>query len=323
MEDKSLKNSFVSIFNFVWRYSSGYRDKIFLVLILIIFQTLLQVLIPILTGKLVNSFTSYEQNWTIPLLICGALAIIKLISHLSRFSSIILLTKAATNIITKIVTDAFDKVQHLSTEWHINNFAGSTVRKVNRGSQGFNNFIGVIFNSVFPSVLTSIGLIAILFWNGFWIGIVGIFGFAIILYVSINLSTNYLAPAFKQVNQVDTRKSGIVSDAITCNSLVKSFATEELENRKYQELMKKWSVKYQNSSWRIQVFFAVQTGLFIILEVVIITIAIWLWFRGIRTAGDVITILTSFRLGQARITTIIQNIRFLQQSIKKLSIWKI
>ncbi len=315
MEDKSLRNSFVSILNFVWRYSSEYRNKILFALILIMLQTLLRVLVPILTGKLVNSFTNSIPDWTIPAWICGSIAIVKIISYVSRFAGIILWTKAATKIITQIVTDAFDKVQHLSTEWHINNFAGSTVRNISRGSRGFASFIGVIFTSIFPSILTSIGLIAILFWNGFWIGIVGVFGFAIIVYISSNLSTNYLAPAFKQVNQVDTSINGIVSDAITCNSLVKSFAKEELESEKFNKLTEEWSVKYQNSSWRIQLFFAVQNGLFVILQVVIISIAIWLWFRGIRTAGDVITILTSFQLGQAQITTIIQNIRFLQQSI--------
>ncbi|WP_424096351.1 ABC transporter ATP-binding protein [Moorena producens] len=318
MDNQPLKNSLVSTFKFAWHYWSEYRYTILFVLVFMSFHTLLEVLVPILTGKLVNGFSNPTGTWTIPAWICAYLAGVKVISYICRLCAFYLWSNTATQVITKIFTEAFDKVQHFSTEWHINHFAGSLVRNIIRGTLGFDQFSNTVCMSIYPSVLTSIALIVVLFWNGFWIGIVGVFGFIIFFYAINNLSNNYLSPAFEEVNQVDSSMNGILSDAITCNSLVKAFAAEEDESLKFRKIAEDWRIKNQRLWWRIETFFSAQVGLFVIMEAVIVSVAIWLWFKGIRTAGDVITILTSFQMAQGKMREISNDIHHLRQSVTDL-----
>ncbi|WP_041238558.1 ABC transporter ATP-binding protein [Gloeothece citriformis] len=319
MEDNKPKtNNFINTFKFVWTYWSGYRYAIVVLLFLLGIQTILQVFIPILTGKLVNSFTNSTGNWIIPAWICGTLASIKLFSYILRISTISLWSNATMKVTSKLVTEAFNRVQHLSTEWHINNFAGSIIRNINRGTWGFDKFINTLFMSIYPSILTSIGLLWILFRNGFWIGIIGFFGFIIFFFVTNSLSKNYLVPSFEEVNQVDTQMNGILSDAIVCNSLIKSFATEDYENQKFNQIVEQWRDKNKKVWWRMETFLSAQSLLFLMLETAIISIAIWLWYQGSRTAGDVITILASFQMAQGKMQEISNSISNLKKSITDL-----
>ena len=216
-EDKSLRASFGATFNFAWHYWSEHRYAILFLLILIGLKTLLEVLVPIWNGKLVNSFSDPTKSWVNLAWICAYLTVSSLGSHICRLAAIALWSSRATQVLKQIVTEAFEKIQYLSTEWHLNNFAGSILKNVNRGILGFDSFSDTLYMSFYPNLLTSIAVIGILFWNNFWIGMTSIVGFTIFFYSTNEFSKNYLAPAYEEVNQIDTHLNGILSDAITLN----------------------------------------------------------------------------------------------------------
>jgi ATP-binding cassette subfamily B protein len=318
MENKASKIGFVSSFTFAWRYWSEHLYAIVFVLSLVVIETIFQILVPILTGNLVNSFSDITVNWVVPAWICAYITGVKAILYICRASAMFLWNNVSTKLMRKILTEAFDKVQYLSTEWHTNNLAGSTVRNISRGTWGFVQFGNTLFNSIYPNILASISIIVVLFWNGFWVGIVGVLGYIIFFYATKKLSTNYLAPAFEEVNQVDSKMNGILSDTVTCNSLVKAFATEEDESRKFRQIAEEWRIKHRQVWGRIVTLYSVQIGLFNIMEAAIVGVAIWLWYKGIRTPGDIMTIITSFQMAQGQMRSLGDNIRNLQNSISDL-----
>jgi ATP-binding cassette subfamily B protein len=317
-EDKSLRASFGATFNFAWHYWSEHRYAILFLLILIALQTFLEVLIPVLGGKLYNSFSDPTRTWITPgwigAYLCGA----NLTSHICRLWAFSLWSKTTTQVLKKILTEAFEKIQYLSTEWHINNFSGSIVTNINRGKSGFDSFSDMLYLSIYPNILTGIALITILFWNSFLLGITSIIGFTIFFYTTNRFSKNYLAPAYEEVNQIDTHMNGILSDAITCNSLVKAFAAEENESQKFSEIADEWSIKNKIALWRMETSFFIQNVLFWVTGSVILGISIWLWFEGIRTTGDVITILISYQMAQSKMAELSRSIRLLIKSINDM-----
>ncbi|CAD5951765.1 ABC transporter B family member 5 [Planktothrix tepida] len=315
MENQPLKSSFVLTLKFIWRYCSEYRYAILLLLFLMTVQTILQALVPVLTGKLVNSFSYSIETWTVPVFICAYLGAAKLTSYLCRIGAAAVLSNTATQVMKKIITESFDKVQHFSTEWHIDNFSGSVIRNINRGIWGFDQLSNTLSMSVYPSLLMMVSLIVIFFINGFWIGVTGFVGFGLFLLVTYNLSTHYLAQGFEEFNQIDTDLNGSLSDVVICNSVVKFFATEDYESQKFEEIAETWRDKSQRVWWRIETAFSAQNLLLWVMEVVIIGLSIWLWFKGIRTPGDVITILTSFQMAQGQMTTVGNDLRLLQKSM--------
>ena len=315
MENKSLRPNFVSTFNFIWHYCSEHRYAILFLLLLMTSQTILQTLVPVFTGKLVNSFSNSIETWRVPVWICVYFVSAKLISSICRICAAVILSNAATQMMKKMVTESFDKVQHFSTEWHIDNISGGVVRNINRGIWGFDQLSNTFCMSIYPSILMMLSLIVILFFNGLWIGIVGVLGFGLFLYLTYNLSTNYLAKGFEEFNQVDTKLNGNLADAVICNSLVKFFAAEEYESQKFREIADEWRIKSQRVWWRIEAAFSAQNILLLMIEAIIISLSIWLWFKGINKPGDVITILTSFQMAQSQMTALGNDLRLLQKSI--------
>ena len=161
MENKPLRPSFVSTFNFIWHYCSEHRYAILVLLLLMTAQTVLQALVPVLTGKLVNSFNNSIETWTVPVWICAYLGAAKLISYLCRICAASVLSNTATQVMKKIFTESFDKVQHFSTEWHIDNFSGGVIRNISLGIWGFDQLSNTFCMSIYPSILMMLSLIVV------------------------------------------------------------------------------------------------------------------------------------------------------------------
>jgi ATP-binding cassette subfamily B protein len=318
MDNSSFLSNFIATFNFAWHYWSEYRYTIIIVLLLTTAQIILQVFLPILTGDLVNSFSDSTANWTASVWLCGLLVGAKLISYICRTSAVYLWNKPATEVMKEMVTESFDKVQHFSTEWHLDNLAGSVVRNINRGCWALEQFSSMLCMSIYQNTVLSIGLIIILFKQGLFIGILGLLGFVIFFFITKVLSTKYLVYPFQELNQVDTQMNGMLSDAIICSSLVKTFAAEEYESKKLQEIAEDWRIKNQSVWQRMETFSAVQNISFSFMEAGIVGLAIWLWIKGLRTPGDVITILTSFQMIQVQMMAISNDINAIQRTMTDL-----
>ncbi len=308
------KTGFLPTFTFAWRYWSEHLYTILLLLILMALHTIFQVIVPVLTGKLVDSF-SHTETWRVPAWICAYLVGARVMTYICRQSAVFTWHNLSTKIMAKMLSQAFDRVQNFSTEWHANNFAGSLVRKITRGTWGFDQFGDTLYLVMYPNLLANIGVTFVLFQNGVEIGLFNLFSSLVFLLVTIKLSTKYVAPAFEESNQLDSRLGGVLSDAITCNSLIKTFATEQDETGRLTEVAAQWRIKTRSAWWRTETLFSLQIVMFILIEIGIVGFSIWLWYTGNRTAGEVVTIFASTQLAQAHMRDLGNDIRNLQHSI--------
>jgi ATP-binding cassette subfamily B protein len=316
--EQPLRNGFISTFAFAWRYWYEKPYTVLLLLILMAIHAIFQVLVPVYTGKLVDSFGNTPESLTAITWIFSYLIGSRIISYICRQWGAFMWHNLATQIMAKIVTQAFDQVERLSTDWHANNFVGSTVRKITRGMWGFDQFGDTVYLALYPHILANIAVIVVLFQNGIEIGILGVLGSLLFFYSSVKLSTDYLKPALEESNQLDSQIGGIISDAITCNSVVKAFATEEYESRKLREITEQWRTKARRAWWRIETLFSVQVILFVLIETGLVGLTIWLWFQERSTAGDVVTIFASFQLAQSQMKELGNDVRNLQRSINDM-----
>jgi ATP-binding cassette, subfamily B, bacterial len=67
--------------------------------------------------------------------------------------------------------------------------------------------------------------------------------------VSIALSLRYVAPANQASNDADTRLGGALADAVTCNTVIKSFGAERREDARLDDVAAHWQSRARRA-WR-------------------------------------------------------------------------
>ena len=146
----------------------------------------------------------------------------------------------ASQVMQRLVADGFRQVQRFSASWHTNHFAGSTQRKITRGMWAYDVLADTLVIDLGPAVALLAGFTVTMSLRDLPLGIY--FGIAVGLFlaVSVTLSLKYVAPANQISNDADTTVGGALADAITCNSVVKSFGAEPREDERFEETSQHW-----------------------------------------------------------------------------------
>jgi ATP-binding cassette subfamily B protein len=234
--------------------------------------------------------------------------------HLA-FHGIIVMT---LRIMTAVAQDAFHRVQRFSTDWHANTFAGSTVRKITRGMWALDLLDDTLLVALFPSLIVLVGSAAVLAAHWPVMGLVTIVGAALYIGMTATLSLAYVAPAARLANQWDTRLGGALADAASCNAVVKAFGAEEREDARLARVLGKWRVRTHRTWVRGTINGTAQGLALLTLRATILGTAVWLWWHGRATPGDVAFVLTSFFVIQGYLRDIGMHIRNLQRSVNDM-----
>jgi ATP-binding cassette, subfamily B, bacterial len=183
----------------------------------------------------------------------------------------------------------FAHVQHLSTNFHNNTFAGSTIRKIGRGTDAIENMLDRMWFDFFPLFITLIGIIIILFVIAPVLGFVVIV--ATIIYAPISIFLSLRFAAFQEwTDRQDTRVTASMVDAITGNASVKAFSAERREEARHYGVLSEWRQRAVKT-WRYgNVTSWIQFMLMMLIELVLLSFAVWLWYRGEFTAGSFLLI---------------------------------
>lgn len=225
---------------------------------------------------------------------------------------------AAHNMRT-IVDDGFKDVQRFSADWHADNFAGATVRRVSRAMNAYDTLSDTIVWSVLPAsiVLSGITVMTAMRWP-----MIGLFvGVSILVLVAINWWTwaYYLKKDFSITNVADTKIGAALADAVGANASVKSFGAEAREEARFNAITEDWRAKalklwYKSTnSWIFQniTLFALQAGL--------LGLVVREWAAGRATPGDAAFAITSFFLMSGYLRTLGDSIRILQKGFADIA----
>ena len=221
---------------------------------------------------------------------------------------------AARNM-EELITEAFRRVQAYSADWHANNFAGATVRRVSRAMWGYDTASDALVLWITPAlaVLVGLSLYMLLRWP-----LVGGFALAVVaLYITVNLllTRYYVRPYNLRSIAFDSRIGGALADSISANPTVKGFGAEEREEARFAKVAHDWS-QAAVSTWNrfLNVWF-VSAAILVLLQSGLSGILIWLWSHGRATSGDVVFAITSFMLMAGYLRNFGENVRMLQKGL--------
>ena len=301
----------------------GWRERLGLVSALvaaITLATLADVMLPLYAGRLVDALAGAERHAALQAALpaFGAMTALSLATVLLRHVAWSLVVPLTLGTMTDVARRSFARVQRFSTEWHANTFSGSTVRKISRGMWALDGLNDVLLLSILPSVVVLAGTTVVLGLH--WPVMGAVIGLGALAYIgtAIVLATRVIAPAATLSNALDTRLGGALSDTIGNNAVVKAFGAEAREDERLARVLSKWRRRTRRT-WMIVTWSGTaQLGLLLAFRTAIVATALWLWWQGQASPGEVAYVLTTYFVVHGYLRDIGGHINHLQRSVNEM-----
>jgi ATP-binding cassette, subfamily B, bacterial len=279
---------------FVWCYVRRYKLLLGVMIVFLLLSTALQLLQPFFYKVVVDTIASgiaKDMSILIHLSVMVLIGVLCGVLHLTFHT-------AASRMFGWVVTrtmqaahaDVFAHVQRLSTRFHVNAFAGSTARKIGRGTDSIETIIDRIWFNFLPLGMLTIGFMIVLGIVAPMVGMAIVGG--ILLYVPVSVWLNLqFARRQSWTDRQDTRVTASMVDAITGNASVKAFSAEHREEERHGGVLGEWLRRFW-LLWKFGTFITwIQFMLIMLIELLLLLLAVWLWFQGMFTAGDFILVM--------------------------------
>jgi ATP-binding cassette subfamily B protein len=242
-------------------------------------------------------------------------AIVAFTMHFARNFGVRFWIPFAARNMKAIVDDGFKDVQRFSADWHANNFAGATVRRVSRAMWAYDTLSDTLVWFIIPAfaVLTGVTVLTLLKWP-----MIGLFvGATILAFVAstILFARFYIRDANRRSNIADTRIGAALADAVGANSTVKAFGAETREQARFGAVVEDWRIKAQTTWMRFTDAWLVQNLLIFTLQVGLVGLVVMEWAGGRATPGDVAYALTIFFLVANYLRTLGENFQMMQRGL--------
>ncbi|WP_299916861.1 ABC transporter ATP-binding protein [uncultured Roseobacter sp.] len=306
-----IKGAFARVLTFATRLWMRRCGLVAAVLLLVLTSTAADVMIPVVTGRLVAAVAEAASPWAAFGLLLG-LGVISIVAKILSYFAIIALTVPTMQAAE---AEAFARVQRLPADWHANAFAGSTVRQITRGAWALDDMADVLLLALLPSTLVLLGTIGTLTAFRWEVGLVAALGAMMFLGLSLTLTLFWVAPAARLSNAQDSRVSGALADAITSNAVVRAHAGEAREDDRLGQVLSKWAHRTRRT-WRRGTWsgLAQDTSLWC-LRAAVLGGALLAFVRGLAGPGEIAYVVAALGVLDGYLRQIGHHVRMLQKSI--------
>ena len=311
------KNTMKEVLSFLFRHWRREATVVTAVILSMALATVADLLLPVYSGRLVDAVASHSALHAAvrAIIIMALLGFVLMAARYLAFLGIIRLT---LRIMSRMASDAFWRVQRFSTDWHANNFAGSIVRRITRGMWAVDLMDDTLLLALLPALLVLAGSSFLLALHWPVMGLIVAIGAICYVSLSIALSLGYVAPAARLSNAQDTKVGGAMADAITCNTVVKSFGAEAREDHRLARVLNKWSYRTDRTWTYGTRSGSLQLTVLLILRTLVLSYAVYLWWHGRATPGDVTFVLTTYFIVHGYLRDIGQHVANLQRSVNEM-----
>lgn len=315
--------SALEVAGFVWSHWRRYPLMLASLMLTMLGAAGFDVLFPVVSAHLVDTVAKAGDNPDRAAVEMAAIAVLFLIGqglgfNVMRAVAFRIWMRFATRCMHAIVTEAFARVQSFSSDWHANNFGGATVRKITRGMWAYDTFADTVYIGIFPTVAVLTGVTGLLFWQWPLMGAAVTAVTAVYVAVTLYLAKYYAAPANRAHNKADSEVGAALADAVTCNSVVKSFGAEARESLRLSSVVDLWKARALTAWLRMENLNIVQVVLLNLMKLALFGLVIWFWMKGEADVGGVTFVMTSYMLISSYLRDIGMHLQNLQQAINEL-----
>lgn len=322
MNQKITTISFSEIIRFVWRYFRRFYGLVILAYLAITVSILSELASPILLGWLVDTITSgktepaerFRQASYIVFMIFGQ----SILFHGSYRAAHFLNCWTDSEVERLVAAETLDRVQRFSADWHANSFVGATVTKIRRAMRAIHTFYDINCYDFFPAIGVALGLIVVIAFRQPLLSLA--FAIFTIFWILLSFILVFLlvVPANRQANTHDSRLGATLADTIASNEIVKTFAGEKRESAYFEKISLDWMHIARHSWVRGNIVALIKTFLMILFKITVLGSAVWFWYKGVFSPGDVVFISASYMTLSVYLRNISDRIRDLNQAMNDM-----
>jgi ATP-binding cassette subfamily B protein len=316
-ERTERKASLRQVAAFMWKHWSKQPGKLALFGLFFGAAVAAELAIPLASARLVEALSAGPTDtgarnaaWGY-----GFVAALALVFYMARNIGVRFWIPFASNNMERIVTEGFRDVQRFSADWHADNFAGATVRRVSRAMNAYDQISDTMVWYMLPAAFVLMGVTVLTFAQ--W-PVIGLFTGAAIgafLLSAYLMGRFYIADSLRRYIKADTDIGAALADAVSSNATVKSFGAETREQERFNTVVGAWRDEANRTWRRFTDSWVLQNMLLFILQAGLLGLVLLEWAGGRATPGDAVFAITSFMLVSGYLRTLGENVQNLQKGI--------
>lgn len=308
-----------AVFAFVGRRWLGHHVLFAATALTMVLATMTDVFMPVYAGDLINAVTTRTaaslHAALFALVMIALLGAAQTVLRLLAFRAVVDLTLV---MMAEMARAAFFRVQRFASDWHANNFAGSIVRKITRGIWAVDLLNDTVLIAFLPALAVLVGTSLMLGRQSPAMGLLIAVGATLYIGVTAYCQVKFVVPAAQLSNRLDTAIGGALSDAVSCNAVVKGFAAEVREDAILARVVDKWHRRTRRFWMRATWVGTGQSAALMVLRAAIIGLALYLWWIRRASPGEVATVITAYLIVLGYLRDIGYHIANLQRSINEM-----
>lgn len=247
---------------------------------------------PLYLQKFVNLLAHGTPNALAISMLFAPLAIfaaINFIGWIGQRVQMLSVMRIEANVMVDLSNQAFGNLLQHSHDFFISNFAGTLTRRVNRYARAFENILDISVFSFFSTAVFGIGVTIVLMQRNVYLGIALLVWVAVFITIQL-IMVRIRRPLRAKRAEEDSKMSGTLSDAVSNQSTISTFASFAQEQGLFGAAVARWKAALLRSWYADALIFAIQGLLAILIEFGLLAGGIFLWERGLMTVGDFVLI---------------------------------
>lgn len=270
----------------IWQYVRKYRLLMIGVFILIFIASGISIIYPLLGGKVIDDVVYQNKtNLLIPLLLIMIISTI--IRTICRYTYQIMCERIGQNSLFRIREDLYKKLQSLDFDFFNNTRVGDIMARMTGDTDAIRHFVSWVSYNILENVFLFSFAIIIMATIDWKLTLVLVIVTPLIAVLTMKMSSK-AQPVFYEIRESFSRLNSMVEENISGNRVVKAFAREDFEMKKFHEHNEDFKKRNLDSADVSRTYLPVLDSLAGMLVVITLIFGGYLVIKGQMTLGDLV-----------------------------------
>ncbi|EAF0351428.1 TPA: ABC transporter ATP-binding protein [Listeria monocytogenes] len=270
----------------IWQYVRKYRLLMIGVFILIFIASGISIIYPLLGGKVIDDVVYQNKtNLFIPLLLIMIISTI--IRTICRYTYQIMCERIGQNSLFRIREDLYKKLQSLDFDFFNNTRVGDIMARMTGDTDAIRHFVSWVSYNILENVFLFSFAIIIMATIDWKLTLALVILTPLIAILTMKMSSK-AQPVFYEIRESFSRLNSMVEENISGNRVVKAFAREDFEMKKFHEHNEDFKKRNLDSADVSRTYLPVLDSLAGMLVVITLIFGGYLVIKGQMTLGDLV-----------------------------------
>ncbi|EAC4664442.1 ABC transporter ATP-binding protein [Listeria monocytogenes] len=270
----------------IWQYVRKYRLLMIGVFILIFIASGISIIYPLLGGKVIDDVLYQNKtNLLIPLLLIMIISTI--IRTICRYTYQIMCERIGQNSLFRIREDLYKKLQSLDFDFFNNTRVGDIMARMTGDTDAIRHFVSWVSYNILENVFLFSFAIIIMATIDWKLTLALVILTPLIAILTMKMSSK-AQPVFYEIRESFSRLNSMVEENISGNRVVKAFAREDFEMKKFHEHNEDFKKRNLDSADVSRTYLPVLDSLAGMLVVITLIFGGYLVIKGQMTLGDLV-----------------------------------